>query len=261
MVAAASCLVDAFHREAALETVARVGVHRVTLRHAADRHRIEERTLEQDTLGGIGDARVVAAHDAGHADHTLVVGDHEIVGAEFAIDLVESDELLARFCAPHDQPAAGELVEVVRVHRSTGLPHHEVGDVDDVVDRTQPDRFEAVREPLRRTADRDVDCDTRHEADTTRGAYLEARQVGAGEGGVGGELHRWLTQRLIGGNRQFTGDAEVVHRVGAVAGEVEVQRHVVALRARVVDHQAEHGHPVVERAVLGQVRVVGDPVA
>ena len=63
------------------------------------------------------------------------VGDDEIVVTQLAVDVVEGDEALAG-CRPSDnQTAAGELVQVVGVHRSPQFPHHEVGDVDDVVDR------------------------------------------------------------------------------------------------------------------------------
>ena len=66
------------------------------------------------------------------------VGDHEILGVERALLAVERRELLARPCAPHDDPLLGELVEVERVQRLSGQQQHVVRRVDEVAERTQP---------------------------------------------------------------------------------------------------------------------------
>ena len=52
-----------------------------------------------------------------------------------ALDRVEGLDLLALARAAHHEPPAGDEVEVEGVHRLPGQQHHEVGDVDDVVDR------------------------------------------------------------------------------------------------------------------------------
>ncbi len=74
---------------AALEAMRGVGVHAVTLGHAANRRRIEPRRLDQHVLRLLGDHGVEAAHDARQRDRLLGVGDDQVVGREFAIDAVE----------------------------------------------------------------------------------------------------------------------------------------------------------------------------
>ena len=64
-------------------------------------------------------------------------------------------------CSPssrpaHDEPPAGDAVEVEGVQRAADEQHHVVGDVDDVVDRALPGGHQARLEPRRRRADRHV---------------------------------------------------------------------------------------------------------
>ena len=54
--------------------------------------------------------------------------------------------------AAHDEPAAGDAVEVERVQRLAGQQHHVVGDVDDVGDRPLAGRHQPRLQPRRRRA-------------------------------------------------------------------------------------------------------------
>jgi len=53
--------------------------------------------------------------------------------------------------------ARDTILEIVGVHRVAELEHHEVRDVDDVRDRSDAEGLEAIPEPRRRRADRDVE--------------------------------------------------------------------------------------------------------
>ncbi len=77
----------------------------------------------------VGDLGVGAAHDAGQADRTAVVGDDEVLGVQLPLDAVEGDDLLALLRAAHADGAL-DLVAVVGVQRLAELHHHVVGDVD-----------------------------------------------------------------------------------------------------------------------------------
>ena len=57
------------------------------------------------------------------------------VGGQRARDIVERDDLFALLGQPHDETAAAERVEVVRMVRLVALEHDVVADVDDVVQR------------------------------------------------------------------------------------------------------------------------------
>ena len=52
--------------------------------------------------------------------------------------------------------AAAELVGIEGVHRLRKFRHDEIGDVDDIVDRVQADRFQAILQPQRRRLDGDI---------------------------------------------------------------------------------------------------------
>ena len=88
------------------------------------------------------------AHDATDRGRTLGVGDDEHVGAQRAIHAVERAETLAGARTADDEPPSSKLREVEGVHRLPELEHHVVGDVDDVVDRTDAGRFEPIAQPV-----------------------------------------------------------------------------------------------------------------
>ncbi len=63
--------------DAALEAVAGIGVQAQLAATAHDRGRGEVRGLQEHGGGGVGDTGVEAAHQAGQADRTISVGDHQ----------------------------------------------------------------------------------------------------------------------------------------------------------------------------------------
>ena len=65
---------------------------------------------------------------------------------------VEREELFVRLGQSHADPA-GELIGVERMQRLAEFEHDEIRDVDDVVHRAEPDRFELRAEPIRARAD------------------------------------------------------------------------------------------------------------
>ena len=77
-------------------------------------------------------------HDAGEGDRALGVRDDDVGGLERALDAVERHELLAARGLAHDEPAAGELVEVERVERLAGVPQDVVRRVHRGRDRLAP---------------------------------------------------------------------------------------------------------------------------
>ena len=77
--------------------------------------------------------------------------------------------------AHHDAPL-GELVEIEGVQRVPEFPHHEIGDVGDVVERPQPDRFDEVDEPGGRRGDGDA-------AHQARGVSRASLEIVDGDGG------------------------------------------------------------------------------
>ncbi len=81
--------------DTALEAPGRLGGQLVPTGRTRDRHRVEVRGLDDDVRRGVlrvvvvGDLRVGAAHDTGEPDRAAVVGDHQVLGAQRALDTVE----------------------------------------------------------------------------------------------------------------------------------------------------------------------------
>ena len=90
----------------------------------------------------------LAAHDARQRLHAACVGDHAILRRHGVVAAVERAEGLARAGA-HGQHAAGDAVGVEHVQRAAEVDREEVGDIDERVDRPQPDRGQPVSQPLR----------------------------------------------------------------------------------------------------------------
>ena len=135
-----------------------VGVHAVTLGHAANGRRIEPCRLDQHVLRPLGDHRVEAAHDARQRNRLLRVGDHQIVGRELAIDAVERLQYFAGAGAAHDDRAAFQQVEIEGVSGMAKLVQRVVGGIGGVVDRARAQKFKPFGDMLRAT-DRSSRCE------------------------------------------------------------------------------------------------------
>ena len=107
----------------------RIRAQTQTLRSQTVIRAVEAGALEQDLRDVVRDLRVFAAHDAGQADLSLGVADHQHVVIERVHLSVERLELVAVFRALHDDLPARDLIHVERVHRLTVLIQDEVRDI------------------------------------------------------------------------------------------------------------------------------------
>ena len=133
-------------------------------RRALDVRAVPGRRLHQHARRRLAHLGALAAHDPGDRRRPVVVADDHHVGVERPLDVVERGHRLAVERAPHHQPAAGHEVVVERVHRLAGREHHEVRDVDDVVDRPHARRGQPRLQPLGRRPDLHVLVQPRGEA-------------------------------------------------------------------------------------------------
>ena len=111
---------------------------------------VEDGRLEDDPGRRVGDLGVGPAHDPGEADRSLTVRDHEHPLVEPPLEVVDGDQRLPVSRPADDDPATGDAIRVVRVHRLTELVHHVVRDVHDRRDGPHPGRHQAVGHPGRR---------------------------------------------------------------------------------------------------------------
>jgi hypothetical protein len=96
---------------------------------------VEERALEQDVPRRGGHLGRLAAHDAGEGDAVPCVGDDEIARRERSLDAVEGHQPFGARRAPDHHEAVGDPRQIERVQRLAVLEHHQVGRVDEGIDR------------------------------------------------------------------------------------------------------------------------------
>ena len=136
-----------FEVDAALEAVRGVGGEAVAARTTGDRGRREEGRFEEQFARLQRDAALLAAHDAGHRQRFLVIGDDEHVGGEFQRLLVEQQELFAR--TRHARAhGAGKARVVEGVQGLPEFEHDVVGDVDQRRDRADAAALQATDHPF-----------------------------------------------------------------------------------------------------------------
>ena len=139
--------------ESLLKDGARIGAHADPLCGLADIGAVEGCGLEQHRVDMIGDHRILAAHDAGDADRTVRVIDHEDVVVELSLLTVEGREDLAILSASYDDLSAVNRVIVIGMHRLAVLHHDKVCDVDQVVDGADAEVCQTALHPAGRRAD------------------------------------------------------------------------------------------------------------
>ena len=172
-----------FGAEALVEPDRGLAAEARLLGRTPDVRRVEVRRLEEQVDRRTGDFAVLAAHDAGQGDGLLGVGDDQHVGVELPGLAVDGGDPFVGARAPNDDAVLGEAVVVEGVERLPHLQHHEVGDVDDVVDRPRAVGGEPLPQPAGRRADRDAGDDAADVARAEVGVEnLDAGRRCGGEG-------------------------------------------------------------------------------
>jgi len=103
--------------------------------------------LEGDVGGLIADLGVRAAHGAGQADGAAVVSNRQIVGGQFAFDVVDGLELLPRL-GPSSAHGSLQGIEVEGVQWLAEFEHDVVRDVDGEGHRAHAAIAQSIHYPL-----------------------------------------------------------------------------------------------------------------
>ena len=182
--------------------------------------RVEVRGLDDDVGGAgvgvvVGDLGVGAAHDAREADRAAVVGDHQVLGVERALDAVEGGELLALLGPAHADRALDEGA-VVGVQGLAELQHHVVGDVDGERDRAHARLLQPALQPDRGAG---LGVET---GDRARGEAVAADRVG--------DLDRVAVRVRRGHVEQRRVAQRQAVRDGGLAGHAAQRQAVAAVR-------------------------------
>ncbi|KPW89077.1 Uncharacterized protein ALO79_06617 [Pseudomonas syringae pv. castaneae] len=133
---------------ATLVAVRGIGVQTVGTRLASHRDGVEESTFQKDVASAGSHAAVLATHDTGDCQSTLVVGNDQGVGTQADFLAVEQNELLALLRHAHTN-AAVDFGQIESMQRLTQLEHHVVGDVDSGIDAAHVGTTQALDHPQR----------------------------------------------------------------------------------------------------------------
>ena len=183
-------------------------------------------------LRRVGHRGRAAADDPGDARRRGAGADHQVLRRELTVDAEKIDDVFAGRGPAHHHVrglvTAGldESIEVEGMERLAELMQHEVGDVDDVVDRPQPDGAEPLAQPPRRGAHGDAFDDPSSKAraalgvlDADLGAQLGRRRREQ----LRGHGRRRFVERLAECGRELACDADMAEAVRPVGGHLEVE--------------------------------------
>ena len=210
---------------------------------------VPQRQFDQHVGGRFRAAGRFAAHDAGERFDAVVVGDdaHRVV--ERVGLAVERQQRLARPRAAHREIAV-HLRGVEHVQRPAAVVGDEVGDIDQRIDRPQPDRGQPLLQPVRRRAVLDAAHQAQREGRTQRRrrAEIERHLHRTGELALDRLDRRILELAHVGGGK--------IARDAVHAGAVAAVRRQIDLDHRIV----EAGPVGVRRADRRVVRQLDDAV-
>ena len=129
-----------FRIDAALEAMRGIGVQAELARAAHDRRRREMRGFEEDVARRIGDARIVAAHDAGEGEGLSAVGDRREIGSTACLRCRRAISAFRQRAHGARRWRRASFAVVERMHRLAEFQHHVLGDVDEGADGRMPAR-------------------------------------------------------------------------------------------------------------------------
>ena len=156
--------------DAALEAIARIRIDAELAAGLGNIDLVPQRRFDQDISGLFVAAGALAAHNAGHRLHAMIVRDHADAGIERVGAAVERQQTLAVARAPHGE-IARHFFGVEHMQRPGTVVGHEIGDIDQRIDRAQSDRGQALLQPFRRRAVLDTAHQSQREARTQRGVF------------------------------------------------------------------------------------------
>ena len=179
--------------------------------------------LDQDVGGRFRTAGGFAAHDAGEQFDAVFVRDHADARIERVGAAVERQQALAVAGPAHGEMAL-HLGGVEHMQRPAPVVGHEVGDIDQRVDWSQPNREQALLQPFRRRPVLDAAHQPQREARTQQGVldlYPHGRRKLALD-----RLDRGIFELAHVGGGKIAGDAVNAGAIGAVRRQVDFEHGI-----------------------------------
>ena len=118
-------------------------------RRFTDRNRIEAGAFQKDIFCFIRNTTVQAAKNTGDTHSFFRIADHQVFAAQFPFFFIKSDKTGTLFQVFNDHHTSGDLICIKSMQGLAGFMLNEIGDIHQVVDRPQADRFQSLLQPLR----------------------------------------------------------------------------------------------------------------
>src|SRR5665213_1549524 len=151
--------------DAAFETIAGIGIDAELAAGLGDVDLVPQRRFDQHVGGLFRTAGGLAAHDAGKRFDAVIVRDHADIAIKRVGSPVEGQQRLGVARAPYGEVAL-DLGGIEHMQRARAVVGHEVGDIDQRVDRAQSDRCQAFLQPFWRWSIFDADHRSQRKART-----------------------------------------------------------------------------------------------
>src|SRR5207253_8724346 len=181
--------------------------------------------LEQNIPGRLSNSGLLATHHATDSHGAFLIGDYAIVRFQRVWLSVECEKLFS-IARESDVDVASQFVCVERVRRLSEFEHHEVRDVNDVVDRTNASALNFRAQPLRTRSDFHVVDPTRREKWTL--TCRANRHAGFFDGNFGFAGRR--LQFLAGERCDFAREAKMTEQIARSeehTSELQSRGHLV----------------------------------
>ena len=219
--------------EASFEALPRVGNDLMPPPGQRDAHRVEQGTFDEHGAGGFIATGRLAADDTGDRLHARLVADRAIFGVDDVIFAVQRADRFAP-ATPQRQHVTLDFRDIEHMQGPAEIDGEEVRDVDQRVDRPQPDGRQPILQPFRRgrvshTLNRPADdpraglgeIDLPARAAIDRGRYLS-------------RLKRLQCAKTGGG--EIAGDASDTETIAAVGRDTDLDDRIVEPSIRRIGH-------------------------
>ena len=208
-----------------LEAMRGIGVQAVTSCLAGHGQRRKECGLKQDIPRGIGNARIFAAHDAGHRHGTLLIRNHQGIAAQDRLTAIEQRDLFT-FIRHADADATIQHGQVEAVHRLPQFEHDVVGDIDHRRDGADTAAAQLLDHPVRRAG---LGIDAAHHATQIARTGLTGLQrhrkliIDTGND----RIDLWRRDRHTIEHTHLTRHTGQAEAIGTVGGQIDIDTLVV----------------------------------
>ena len=175
----------------------------------------------------VHDAAVFAAHNACNSNRLVVVADGEHLVAQVVIHAVQSLDGLTVAGTADNNAAIGQALVVERMHRLAVLEHNIVGDINDVVDRTNAAGVQTLAHPRRSRLDLDILDNAGGVARAQVGVLDLDGHILVDVVANALDLRGLDAERTVEGSRSLAGQTDHAQAVRAVGRDLKIGNPVV----------------------------------